>query len=318
MPIFLGSSPHSAALWRNEADGALRVLERPDRRHPFTSPGRRGQRYLRTIPVIPTELSQAATLFAFDVPAQVVVAAAGADQHRHARVLALRRTVDGQGGLGDVGEPLRRLAADLVGLAVLEDVVAELLLARDARVVRTLPGQTSRISGLSWGAAPTKRTRSSSGANRILTSQKWRKQTVRFLHLPVDREREALARGLRCLRPALEHHLVAPRQPRFVEHAVRPYEDHLDDHVDPAGDIGHAVEFSGILVDAKPSRAFDQGKRGVSMSQNLLSWRFRSPSTCRPGDLRGRRIVDTLWANATPSFADVGGRLVMKGRGADA
>src|SRR6185503_14216342 len=119
------------------------------------------------------------------------------------------------------------------------------------------------------GDLPTARSRGGreeAAAGRIAWEPPGRakKRTVPFFALSLDREREALAHGLRRLRPALEHHLVAPRQPRFVEHAVRPHEDHLDDHVDPAGDIGHAVEFPGTLVDAKPGRAFNYGEaRGL-------------------------------------------------------
>ena len=152
----LGVDAPFLRLAAHQADRALGVLERaggPAR--PSTSPGRRGQRYLRMMPVMPIELSQAAISVPSTSQREVVVAAAGADQHRDAGVLLLRGPVDGDRRLGDVGEPLGRLAVDLVRLAV-DHQLEELLLADLRGVIpRGLAGPDVDDEGLSAADAGT-------------------------------------------------------------------------------------------------------------------------------------------------------------------
>src|SRR5262249_41905035 len=117
----------------HQADGALRVLDRAQRRLALdvARPPRAA---------VPegdggdAERVQPGGYFlAFHVPAQVVVAAAGADQHGDARVL-LRRPIDRDARLADVREPPGRLAADLMGLAVAGLQLEEFFLAADAGI----------------------------------------------------------------------------------------------------------------------------------------------------------------------------------------
>ena len=140
--------PHSFALLRTRLTARCASLSGPAGGTPFSSPGRRGQRYFRMMPVMPIGVEPLGDLGALDIPAEVVIPAAGADEHRDAGVLLLRGPVDADRRLRDVGEPLRRLAVDLVGLS-LDHQLEELLLA-DLRgvVVRRLPGPDVDDEGL--------------------------------------------------------------------------------------------------------------------------------------------------------------------------
>ncbi len=61
MPIRPGSMPHSAARLRTILTARWASSSGPGAGTPFSSPGRRGHRYFRMMPVIPWEFSQAAT-----------------------------------------------------------------------------------------------------------------------------------------------------------------------------------------------------------------------------------------------------------------
>ena len=61
MPIRSGSMPHSSALLRTRLQWLRWASKAARRATAFGLPGRRGARYLRTIPVTPIELSQLAT-----------------------------------------------------------------------------------------------------------------------------------------------------------------------------------------------------------------------------------------------------------------
>ena len=61
MPILSGSMPHSAARLRTRRTARWASSCGPSGGSPLTSPGRRGQRYLRMMPVMPCAFSHAAT-----------------------------------------------------------------------------------------------------------------------------------------------------------------------------------------------------------------------------------------------------------------
>src|SRR5262249_47188219 len=131
-PQFLSPAPH-------QAHRTLRVLERPQRRHALDVAGPAWAAVLEDDPGDPDRVQPGRDLFALNVPAEIVVTAAGTDQHGDAGVLVLRRWEHRQRRLADVGDPVGRLAADFVRFAA-DLELEDLLRARNAHVAGRLAG----------------------------------------------------------------------------------------------------------------------------------------------------------------------------------
>src|SRR5262249_8768495 len=100
----------------DEAHSALRVLERARGRQSLLLPGPPWAAVFDDDAGHPDGVEPLGDFLAMNVPIEGMVAAAWTDQHGDARVLVLRRPINRQRRLGDVGDEHARFAGDAIRL----------------------------------------------------------------------------------------------------------------------------------------------------------------------------------------------------------
>src|SRR5579883_39576 len=102
----LGVKSPFLCLAAHEAHRTLCIFERTGGRHVLFVTGSAWATILQNDPRHADGVEPRGHILAFEVPSQIVVSAAGANDRRSAGVLVFRGLVNGQRGFGDIGDPL--------------------------------------------------------------------------------------------------------------------------------------------------------------------------------------------------------------------